>query len=141
MRAASRLTPRPAGHVLLMLPLALLLACEAPDGTEEMVPEWATTTYAPQNRPDVRGTTGAVASDHPLATQVGMAVLQDGGTATDAVIAMAGVLAVTRPHMNGIGGDAFGMGRIAPCADNLSGTRRRPQCGAGVGRPGGRCVH
>ena len=109
MRAASRLTPRPAGHVLLMLPLALLLACEAPDGTEEMVPEWATTTYAPQNRPDVRGTTGAVASDHPLATQVGMAVLQDGGTATDAVIAMAGVLAVTRPHMNGIGGDAFGI--------------------------------
>ncbi|MDZ7779019.1 MAG: gamma-glutamyltransferase [Gemmatimonadota bacterium] len=50
-----------------------------------------------------------MSSDHPLATEVGMAVLRDGGTATDAVIAMAGVLAVTRPHMNGIGGDAFGI--------------------------------
>jgi len=42
-----------------------------------------------------------------LAAQAGLAVLQDGGTATDAIIAMAGVLAVVRPHMNGVGGDAF----------------------------------
>lgn len=68
-----------------------------------------TTTYASQNRPDVRGAVGAVSSDHPLATQVGLRVLQDGGNATDAIIAMAGVLAVTRPHMNGVGGDAFGI--------------------------------
>ena len=66
-----------------------------------------TTVYAPQNRPDVRGSTGAVSADHPLAAQAGLAVLQRGGTATDAIIAMAGVLAVVRPHMNGVGGDAF----------------------------------
>lgn len=75
------------------------------EGSEAM----RTTTYAPQNRPDVRGTTGAVSSDHPLATQAGLEVLENGGTATDAIIAMAGVLAVTRPHMNGVGGDAFGI--------------------------------
>jgi len=68
-----------------------------------------TTRYAPQNRPDVRGRTGAVSAGHPLAAQAGMRVLQAGGNATDAVIAMAGVLAVVRPHMNGIGGDAFGI--------------------------------
>ena len=61
------------------------------------------------NRPDVRGVTGAVSSDHPLATAAGYAVLRDGGNAVDAVVAMAGVLAVVRPHMNGVGGDAFGI--------------------------------
>ena len=69
----------------------------------------ASTSYAPQNRPDVRGRIGAVAAGHPLAAQAGLRVLQRGGNATDAVIAMAGVLAVVRPHMNGIGGDAFGI--------------------------------
>ena len=69
----------------------------------------ASTSYAPQNRPDVRGRIGAVSAGHPLAAQAGLRVLQRGGNATDAVIAMAGVLAVVRPHMNGIGGDAFGI--------------------------------
>ena len=61
------------------------------------------------NRPDVRGVHGAVSSDHPLATAAGYAVLKNGGNAVDAVVTMAGVLAVVRPHMNGVGGDAFGI--------------------------------
>ena len=69
----------------------------------------STSIYAPQNRPDVRGQIGAVSAGHPLAAQAGLRVLQEGGNATDAIIAMAGVLAVVRPHMNGIGGDAFGI--------------------------------
>ena len=69
----------------------------------------STTIYASQNRPDVRGQIGAVSAGHPLAAQAGLRVLQDGGNATDAIIAMAGVLAVVRPHMNGIGGEAFGI--------------------------------
>lgn len=89
---------------------ALFAGCAAPEATTDgEAAELVTTTYAPQNRPDVRGTTGAVSAGHPLAAQAGLAVLQDGGTATDAIIAMAGVLAVTRPHMNGVGGDAFGI--------------------------------
>jgi gamma-glutamyltranspeptidase/glutathione hydrolase len=76
---------------------------------EPSQPSFTTTSYAPQNRPDVRGRIGAVSAGHPLAAQAGMRVLQEGGNATDAIIAMAGVLAVVRPHMNGIGGDAFGI--------------------------------
>ena len=93
--------------------LALLLVfvgCSAPTpegGASDT--ELLTTVYAPQNRPDVQGTIGAVSAGHPLAAQAGLDVLKDGGTATDAIIAMAGVLAVTRPHMNGVGGDAFGI--------------------------------
>ena len=61
------------------------------------------------NRPDVRGTHGAVSAGHPLAARAGMAVLERGGNAVDAALAMAGVLAVVRPHMNGVGGDAFAL--------------------------------
>ena len=93
----------------LILALSTLTACSAPDvpaGREDVA---QTARYAPQNRPDVRGTSGAVSAGHPLAAQAGLRVLHEGGTATDAIIAMAGVLAVVRPHMNGIGGDAFGI--------------------------------
>jgi gamma-glutamyltranspeptidase/glutathione hydrolase len=36
-----------------------------------------------------------------------MQVLKEGGNAIDAAVAMAATLAVVRPHMNGVGGDAF----------------------------------
>lgn len=65
--------------------------------------------YAPMNRTEVSGTRAAVVSDHPLATAAGHQVLRSGGNATDAAVTMAAVLAVVRPHMNGIGGDAFGL--------------------------------
>jgi gamma-glutamyltranspeptidase / glutathione hydrolase len=62
-----------------------------------------------QNRPDVSGREAAVVSDHPLATAAGYDVLRRGGNAIDAAVTMAGVLAVVRPHMNGVGGDAFAL--------------------------------
>jgi gamma-glutamyltranspeptidase / glutathione hydrolase len=58
-------------------------------------------------RPDVMGREAAVVSDHALASAAGQAVLRRGGNAIDAAITMAGVLAVVRPHMNGVGGDNF----------------------------------
>jgi gamma-glutamyltranspeptidase/glutathione hydrolase len=64
-------------------------------------------------RPDVAGRTAALSSDHALATAAGAEVLRRGGNAVDAAIAMAGVLAVVRPHMNGVGGDLFMLVRDA----------------------------
>ena len=100
---------QPSNLVPFIVALAIgLTSCAAPDSPPDSGSA-TSTSYAPQNRPDVRGVTGAVSAGHPLAAQAGLAVLQDGGTATDAIIAMAGVLAVVRPHMNGVGGDAFGI--------------------------------
>lgn len=49
---------------------------------------------------------GAVTTPHPLATAAGMAVLAQGGTAPEALIAAGAVLTVVMPHFCGLGGDA-----------------------------------
>eukprot|EP01035_Chromulina_nebulosa_P053015 gene53015-72384_t len=48
-----------------------------------------------------------VTSPHHLASQAGLQILKDGGTAVEAAIAVAAALAVVYPHMTGIGGDGF----------------------------------
>ena len=50
---------------------------------------------------------GMVASSQPLAAQVGLQVLKDGGNAVDAAIAVAAMAKVTEPMMNGLGGEFF----------------------------------
>ncbi|SOZ17762.1 Gamma-glutamyltranspeptidase [Cupriavidus taiwanensis] len=52
-------------------------------------------------------TGGMVTSSNRLATQAGLRVLERGGNAVDAAIAVASTIAVVYPHMNSIGGDAF----------------------------------
>ena len=61
----------------------------------------------PRTRPVVAGLKGAVASAHPLASQVGLDVLKSGGHAVDAVVAMGVALGVVEPYMSGIGGVGF----------------------------------
>jgi gamma-glutamyltranspeptidase/glutathione hydrolase len=56
-------------------------------------------------RPELQGTFGMVASTHWLGTAAGMAVLERGGNAFDAVVATGFVLQVVEPHLNGPGGD------------------------------------
>ena len=56
---------------------------------------------------DALGTEAAVTAGHPLAAEAGLQVLRNGGLAIDAAITAAAVLAVARPHMNGVGGDTF----------------------------------
>jgi gamma-glutamyltranspeptidase len=54
-----------------------------------------------------RGKRGAVVAPHHLATQAGLAILANGGSAVDAAIATNAVLGVVMPSGCGIGGDAF----------------------------------
>ncbi|MEI6642092.1 MAG: gamma-glutamyltransferase [Novosphingobium sp.] len=50
---------------------------------------------------------GMVTAPHRLAAEAGLSVLQDGGNAVEATVAVAACLAVVYPHMTGIGGDGF----------------------------------
>ena len=58
-------------------------------------------------RSEVIATHGMVATSHPLATQVGLDVLKQGGTAIDAAIAANAALGLMEPVSNGVGGDLF----------------------------------
>jgi gamma-glutamyltranspeptidase/glutathione hydrolase len=77
-------------------------------------------------RPEIVGAFGVVASTHWLGTAAGMRILEKGGNAFDAAVAIGFALQVVEPHLNGFGGEV-------PIIFHDAGSgRARVLCGQGV---------
>jgi gamma-glutamyltranspeptidase/glutathione hydrolase len=60
-------------------------------------------------RSPVISTSGMVAASQPLAVSAGLRLLERGGNAADAAIAVAAALNVTESTSTGLGGDCFAL--------------------------------
>ncbi len=80
-------------------------------------------------RPEIAGTFGMVTSTHWLASTHGFAILERGGNAFDAAVAMGLVLQVVEPHLNGPAGEV-------PVIFQRPGEEVQVLCGQGVAPAG-----
>jgi gamma-glutamyltranspeptidase/glutathione hydrolase len=81
-------------------------------------------------RPEIVGAFGVVASTHWLGTAAGMRILERGGNAFDAAVAVGFALQVVEPHLNGFGGE------VPVIFHDARSGRVRVLCGQGVAPAG-----
>jgi gamma-glutamyltranspeptidase / glutathione hydrolase len=68
-----------------------------------------------------------VATSSPAAAQVGLSVMERGGNAVDAAVAVAATLSVVEPTMNGVGGDLFALVWDGAALHGLNASGRSPR--------------
>jgi gamma-glutamyltranspeptidase/glutathione hydrolase len=98
-----------AKSLFASLAAALLLAAcaSSPVGVADAPPDPPELASGYSEKPGWATTRFAVAAANPLAAQAGASVLQAGGSAIDAAIAVQMVLGLVEPQSSGIGGGAF----------------------------------
>ncbi len=69
-------------------------------------------SFVQTNEKGIRGENGMVVTAHPLASKIGLEILQQGGNAFDAAIAVKFALAVAYPRAGNIGGGGFAILRL-----------------------------
>ena len=92
--------------IALYLAFALLYSVPMSAAQSEIQPEH---TVAITSKGSVVATREMVVAAHPLAVDAGLKILERGGTAIDAMVAVQIVLNLVEPQSSGIGGGAFAL--------------------------------
>lgn len=93
--------------------LLIVLYLQSCSGSRNIVAPSRVNPYSYSIQKKINCKNGAVVSAHPLASEVGVAILKQGGNAVDASIATQLVLAVVYPAAGNLGGGGFMVAHLA----------------------------